>query len=392
MPGRLRGFRAGVVILLGYAVTSCGKFEQTRILPSVERRDGIEIATLAQIPGVLEEEYRWRFRILREITTEGADPDAAPLVFNPTSVLPLRSGDLLLHDPHADRPLVIVDPRDGSLVARFGRTGQGPGELLSRIEIAQATDGTIVVLDADNRQLHEYSEDGTYVASRRLEVDAYLLKLLAWPEGHGYLVELFRRFERGITRELGSVGFASGAVQPFLQLPEPARGSEPGMIQLGRAIWTILGNDVVVMRSDQPFVHIYDHDGVLIREIRFPWSNRIITEADISEQVAHYGDIARSLRPGPAALTNELYALNDSVFGMLLSSLWRAAEDPPLPAGTVLWRMFTVRGEYIGVVWLPEDFRFLGYGAGTIWARVLNESGIPVIQELELVPPGETYE
>lgn len=376
------------MILLGFAVGSCGQSKPTRVLPRVERRDGVEIATLAQIPGVLEDEYLWRFRILREIITEGVEPDAAPLVFDPISVLSLRSGDLLLHDPHADQPLVIVDPRDGSLVTRFGRTGQGPGELLSRIEIAQATDGTIVAMDADNRQLHEYSENGTYVASQRLEVDAYPLKVLAWPEGSGFLVELFRRFEDGITRELGSVGFVSGAVQPFLQLPEPARGSEPGTIQRGRALWTILDKDVVVMRSDQPFVRIYDHDGVLIREIRFPWSNRVITEADISEQVAHYGDIARSLRPGPAALTNELYAINDSVFGMFLSSLWRAEEDPPLPAGRKLWRMFTLRGEYAGVVWLPEDFRFLGYGAGTIWARVLNESGIPVIQELELLPSG----
>lgn len=83
-----------------------------------------------------------------------------------------------------------------------------------------------------------------------------------------------------------------------------------------------------------------------------------------------------------------LYQVGDSTFGMLTSRLWRAKQDPVIPAGELLWRLFTVRGAYVGVVRQPPDFRYLGRGVGTIWVRTLDGRGVPVLQELRLVSRG----
>jgi hypothetical protein len=133
-----------------------------------------------------------------------------------------------------------------------------------------------------------------------------------------------------------------------------------------------------------PSVRVHAADGSLIREIRLPFTRRVMTPAEIEAQIAQFGEIARGLRPGPMGLTNVLYAAGDTVFGMFLAGMWRAAEDPVLPPG-IWWRLFTLRGAYVGVVEQPEDFRYLGQGDGTFWARVLDENAYPVLQELELV-------
>jgi hypothetical protein len=173
-----------------------------------------------------------------------------------------------------------------------------------------------------------------------------------------------------------------------MRLPEPQPGAELGSIQKGRALWAVLPRAVVAMWSTVSSVEVHDSAGRLIRTIRLPLTRRVLTERDIAVQVKRYGSMARGLEPGPAALTNMLYAVNDSVFGMLMSGLWGAAEDPPLPDGSKFWRLFSVTGEYLGVVRQPDGFRYLGRGDGTLWARVLDENAEPVIVEFELARGG----
>lgn len=383
---RVRRITTGVVWLLGLSAASCGPPERKDVLPSIEIRDGVEIATLSHIPGPLDPDYFWKWEVLREIETVGADPTADPLVFNPMGAVPLRNGNLLVYDPHADRPLVILDLESGSALVRFGRNGQGPGELSERITLSEAADGNIVVLDILNRQIHSYSAAGTSLGSRRLEADGFPLRTAAWQEAQAFQLELFRQTGQAVTYELESVDFDSGPVLPFIELPEPPPGWRLGYPQPGSALWTGLKHGLVVMRSDQPLVRVYDKDAALIREIRLPLSHRTITQADVRDQIAQHGDIARALlKTGPISLTNVLTTVNDTVFGMLLSDLRRAREDPRLPPGRMLWRMFTIRGAYVGVMWRPDDFSILWSGGGAVWARALDESGNPVIQEVRLV-------
>ena len=151
-------------------------------------------------------------------------------------------------------------------------------------------------------------------------------------------------------------------------------------------MWTQVGDVVVSMWSSRPEYFIHDLDGELLREVKLPWERRTIREADIQKQVEEYGEIATSLRVGPAALTNEFFAVSDSVFGMFQSDIWRPEGDPSLPPGRAIWRLFSVTGSYLGVFELPEDFWPLGRDGDTMWIRSADEAGVPVLRKMRLVP------
>lgn len=360
--------------------------ESDRVLPSVERSSDVAVATLEDLPPTLDPAYLWSHRVLREVQTV-SDNDAEPLLFEPSQVLPLSNGELLVVDPTADHPLVLVDPESATARARFGQSGQGPGELGSRLTLAEVGDH-LLVFDMGNRQLHRFSLSGVALSSESVNLSGPAGKALLAPAGDGFLVEGLRSSETEWHRVLERVGIESRDASYLLRLPEPSADAEPGRIQQGRVIWTVLGDAIVAMWSARPEVIVYSPTGRTEHKLTLPLSRRHLTEGDIQRQVSLYGAMAAGQRPGPTSLTNELFAVNDTIFGMLLSQNRRAADDPALPEGEIWWRMFTVRGEYLGVLQPPgdyEEFRVLFSGNGTVWARSLDPNGYPVLQELSLV-------
>jgi hypothetical protein len=324
----------------------------------------------------------WEFRPRRRISTLSPG-SSEPVIFNPSAALLLRNGLLLVLDPSATKPLLLMKPEDGTVVARFGATGEGPGELGDILTLAES-DGRIEVLDSSNRQLHRFSLSGDYLGSSRLTVGAQPWGGAGAPDGHGYLAEVVHP-DDGWRRELVRIQTAGGTAQPLaVPLPTPGSKGTTSGIQSGRALWAVVGTHVVTMWSAQPSLEVYDENGTLVRQVQLPLTRRDLTERDIAQQVKRYGSYASTLRPGSIALTNVLYPAGDSIVGMFMTALWHAAEDPPFPAEARYWRLFTLRGEYVGVVRLPDDFWFLGTEGDGVWARVLDESMTPVIVELEL--------
>lgn len=364
-------------------IGACSQNGGDRFLPTVEVIDGIEGATLAGIPALLAPNDRWRFREARRVHTV-SDADSEPLVFDPAGVLPLSDGRLLVYDPTADRPLVILEPSTGNLLGRFGRKGQGPGELGGSLHLAQADDGTVAVLDGSNRRLHRYAKGGERISSDQVDLRGFPRKAIFWPSSGGILLETLHRLNGTFASQLELVDVESGRFKTYARLPDPPPDAEAGKIQQGRIVWTAPTLGVVAMWSSAPVVNVYSLDGTLARKVHLPLTKRNLTERDIQEDIREYGGLAASLRPGPTALTNELWAVNDSTFAMLVTSVWRAREDPAIPAGDRLWRLLTIRGEYLGWLRLPEDFRFLGLGNGTIWFRILDDEGNPVFMEAML--------
>jgi hypothetical protein len=377
------GVPVGTVCLLSLVV-ACGESD-ARVLPQLEDAGGVEIATLRGMPEALDPDYLWSFRVHRQVATVRS-PDESPLVFDPSQVLPLEDGRLLVYDPSADQPLVLMNPSTGTVIARFGRSGRGPSELGGWLSLAEV-DGELIVLDSTNRQVHRFSSSGAPLSSTAVGSDGFVGKALPAPHGRAFLVEGSRSTDDGWYNVLEEIDVESGATTVLLRLPEPPDYAERGQIQRGRVVWTVLEEGILGMWTDRPTITVYAEDGPEVREIRLPLTRRHITEDDIQDQIDKYGAIASSLRPGPSSMTNELYAVNDSVFGMLISQIRRAAEDPDIPAGELWWRLLTARGEYLGVLRLPGDyqsFRILGRGNGMIWARALDDAGYPLIQELSL--------
>ncbi|MGD2047612.1 MAG: hypothetical protein PVH96_15490, partial [Gemmatimonadota bacterium] len=136
-------------------MSACAEQASERLEPKVEVVDGVEIATLPPLPDLLDSEHVWSLETLREVRTvlPGVED---PILFDPTGLVVLRSGELLVHDPPADRPLVILDPDTETVLARFGSKGRGPGEVSQLLALAEAPDGTLAVFDYGNRRVHHY--------------------------------------------------------------------------------------------------------------------------------------------------------------------------------------------------------------------------------------------
>ncbi len=354
--------------------------------PTVVQRDGIELASLESLPSLLDESFRWRVRTVRRVRT--VDAGGEPRIFDPAAAVPLAGDRLLVWDPHADRPLVVMDLSADSVVARFGRGGQGPGELSDYVAVAASPTG-LRVLDPANRQLHAFGLEGTRLGSAPLDAPALLLKTIPILDADAFVAEILapERGPRG-THDLVRVDGVSGALRTLATLPDWPDDARPGTIENGRPLWTLTGEHLVTMRSDLPVIRVYTLDGALRREVRLPLSERQHTEEDIRREVADMGALAAGQRPGPMAITNELYPAGDTVVAMYQSARWRAAEDPALPDGRVVWRLVSIHGAYLGSAMMPEGFLFLGAGHGTVWGRVLDDAGVPWIVELALTPEG----
>lgn len=370
---------------VGFAVVTLGCRQPAgRVLPDVTMRDGVEVATVPPLPRTLDPQHLWRFEALRRLSTVAVD-SGDPVVYDPAAVLPLSDGMLLVHDPDAAQPLVIVDPNTGMAITRFGRRGHGPGELGPVVVLSEPSPGSIHVFDVRNRQLHEYSPAGGHVRSTPIRPGLQPLDGHRGPAEAGYIFQaLLSGEDHQQRRALMTLDGPGESPRLFSVLPEPPGHGHRG-IQAGRYLWAVAGQAVVTMWSAEPVFDVYDQRGNHIREVRLPLTVRELTDRDIAVQVKRYGGIASTLQPGPIGLTNVLYSAGDSVVGMYTSELWHAAEDPAFPEGARYWRLFTVRGEYLGMVRQPDDFRYLGRGHGVIWARVLDENASPVLEELRLV-------
>lgn len=373
-------------VLTGTAV-GCGPTGVERVLPDVAVVDGIEEARLDGVPDAYSIEHQWMFGAERVVPTDGPEFDE-PLIFDPRTALALRDGNLLVHDPSADRPLVLVDPASGRAVVRFARAGQGPGEVGPRLTLGEGGDGALLAVDFVNRQIHRWDRTGGWMGSQRLEFPGGVATSAWMPDADAFLVEHVTMGADWVRHELRVVEPGDREQGLYGSLPEGLASTLPGGPQRGRLIWQRLGDRVVATRSDQPVFEVLE-DGALTRRISLPWSRYSVTEADADALAALYGPEYPRFRTGPTGLFNDLVAVSDSVFAVFQATVWRAAEDVAYAPGEAWWRLFTTRGEYLGAVPLPDDFRVLGRGLdGTIWVRLLDENGVPELRELRLMRAG----
>lgn len=373
------------VALMCLTLVSCSPGERERLLPQVLDDGEVVTAVVPDLPSLLAEDWKWSLEVVESIETVPSGGDE-PLVYNPLAISPLSNGNLLVQERGGDPRFVILDDADDRVVARFGSTGQGPGELGGWLQ-ANEIDEEIVVLDSSNGQIHRFTLNGAHLRSTRIESENRVGKATVGFDGTSFLVEGFRSTESSWHRVLEAVS-ANGQVTSVLRLPDPPSHAEQGVIQQGRVIWTTLRRHVVAMWTSRPMVSVYSVTGEHESDVVLPLSQRHLTEEDIRAEVERVGGLAARLRPGPTSLTNELYPVNDTIFGVLVSNLRRAAEDPELPPDEIWWRLFTVNGEYLGVLPLPggwQSFSVLASGDGFVWGSVLNEVGIPILQRMSLV-------
>lgn len=379
-------YRSTLVALAAVVAVACD--DRGRVLPLIEEDDGRAKATLEWLPPPTDERYLWRLVPVREVHT--VEPGGGEIrVYDPTILLPLANGDFLVHDDISEGRLVILSAMAGEVRARFGRSGQGPGELGPSVHLSESADGTLMVVDRVNRQLHRFQTDGTWLGSESIPIEGGGGRVFDHPTERGFLVGVYQETDNAWHRSVRHWGVDSGAGDVVVRLPEPDPDAETGRIQGGRPMWALVGGSIVSMWSSRPRLYIHTATGSPELEVDLPWTDRTITERDVQDQAERDGAFAGALRPGRAALTNEIYPVTDSVFGLFQSALWRPREDPPLAAGERVLRLFTLGGEYLGAVDLPDGFRPLGTHDGRMWVRLLDAEGLPVLTEVRLERAGD---
>ncbi|MGD8288773.1 MAG: hypothetical protein PVI31_09140 [Gemmatimonadota bacterium] len=365
-------------------MSACAEQASERLEPKVEVVDGVEIATLPPLPDLLDSEHVWSLETLREVRTvlPGVED---PILFDPTGLVVLRSGELLVHDPPADRPLVILDPDTETVLARFGSKGRGPGEVSQLLALAEAPDGTLAVFDYGNRRVHHYGLDGTSLGD--VPVGATLINgtSAASPNRSAFLVETYRSQQEVWSHDLRRVDLDTGQDALLLSLPDLPEG-ETYSWRSGRALWASLDGGIIGMWGGETSFSVFDAGGTLVREVRLPLTKRELTDREVEDLVRRTGGRLGGLTPGPMGLTNFLFPVTDSVFGMLTGPLWHAEGDPTIPEGVQLWRLFDLSGTYVGVMNRAD---VMARGAGdTLWVEELDDGYYPVLKEVRLVRGG----
>src|SRR5690606_27694576 len=121
--------RAGFVLCAACALWACeSAVPSSRVEVTVTDSAGVEVFTAGEIPAWDEPTLQWRLILERESATADEDLSATPMIFEPQGVTRFPDGTLVVLDGAGVR-LVVIDPIRDSVTARFGPSGQGPGEV-----------------------------------------------------------------------------------------------------------------------------------------------------------------------------------------------------------------------------------------------------------------------
>jgi sugar lactone lactonase YvrE len=104
--------------------------------------------------------------LLMTLGRSGIAGDAPDLFREPTDVVVARDGTLFVTEGHIKNGphsrLSKLSP-DGTLIARYGMTGQGHLQLSAPHSIALDTEGRLFIADRDNNRIIIWDQDGNYV-------------------------------------------------------------------------------------------------------------------------------------------------------------------------------------------------------------------------------------
>ncbi len=185
-----------------------------------------------------------------------------------------RNGQIYILDSGNSR--ILCFSREGNFLFKFGRQGQGPGELSrAAVKIKIFSDGNIYVIDNPQRRINVYNQDGKFLYSAKTSVwyndiellnNTYYLSSVILKEDHKP-IHVCRTLGK-IDAEFGIlVEPAVGILKRISQLPMP----EPwryyyGDVNFARIVATSRGE--IIYSQGYPYRLIkYDIKGNVLKDI-----------------------------------------------------------------------------------------------------------------------------
>ena len=367
--------------------------------PIVRDSAGVRIVENGTVPAGL-----WRVET-SPLFTLGWGPDDPTFTWVQSGQI-LRDGGVIAGDFNAGT-IYRIGP-DGSVMATWGRKGEGPGEYQGLDAILSRGD-TIVVSDSRLRRVTVLSFEGDVLstgplAGNFLHKASSILsdgRLLLVPgEGYGRVTAtrpewVFERQPILAATSLSSV-VDTLAVLPHLRRWYGTRGASPGPVSMrGRAGG--FADGFAWSRADEPEVRWYDSSGRLEQVARWDEAPTPLTPDFRFRMKQVYEESYRSQGAPEEFVTAQLADLDEGL------DLY----EGPLPYWDVLhvdregnvwlreyslltqpserWRVLTRDGLLIGWVDLPDVVDVLDITADRVLAVRVNELDVPAVVVLQLL-------
>ncbi len=393
--GVVRG--AFALVGLAAACLACdGPPKDTAVPASVQDSAGIQIYTLGDIPSWDDPAHQWRLVLEREVATAGEDLSSEPMIFEPQGLSRFQDGTIAVLDG-ADLRLVVLHPVRDSVTARFAPSGQGPGEIWSaNAQIWADGDTAIGILDAGTRRVSYFALAGTFLHSRTVDFPGGGGMTAQRPgTGETFAWRYFRDPETGLLSDsvirLNLAGPAV-AVAPLRRDRRPLPPGESRPLFSGSGTFAPIGSGgVMVGTTDVAEFRHFTDAGALTAIVRVPLERRALTLEDeqiVREEVAQFAPSLADNLGDHNVLWSRLEPLGDSLFALDQTSLTAPAGEPRIPRDTRVWRIFSVRGHYLGALVLPPGVGPPYWNDGEhLMALQRDELGVATIVVYRLEPP-----
>lgn len=347
---------------------------------------------------------QWTVDATPGVTIGQDDANADELVTIGAGATRLPDGNILVGD-RGEFALRIFTPA-GRLVRKFGRRGQGPGEVEYLKALLRCGD-SLLTLDLSANRVSVFSLDGSYVRSFRFGSPQAgrppynsacsrqgLLVHHGWETMLDVKPGVFRPtvpywltgMDSSVRAQLGSF---PGAERYGLTLNGQLRGTRP--LPLGKQPVIALGSSrVYVGTADRNEVLVFDTRGAALAPVRWNGAPRETTSDDIRYamelEIAANGERSRAGTerayaelPLPKTLPAYAALVVDTD-----DNLW--VRDYPRPkAPTVRWSVFDPAGRLIAAVDVPTYLQVYEIGRDYILGRFLDpDESIPQIRQYRL--------
>jgi hypothetical protein len=401
---QMRRTRALVFAALAAACGRDGPQGEAGGVPQPVARDsaGVRIVENGQVPPV-----GWRAGD-SPLFTLGWGSDEPPFTWLQSGRI-MPDGGALVGD-FGSGTIYRVGP-DGSVLATWGRKGEGPGEYQAFDAILLLGD-SILVSDGRLRRVTVLSSDGEVLTTRPLagaflhQVSSILPdgRLLLVPgDGYGGVAEMPRSEWVFQTQPILAVHLEEGAADTLAELPHlrrwyGTRGASPGPVGVkGRAGGFAAG--FAWARADEPEVRWYDGSGRLDQVARWDEEPVPLTSEWRSRMLRTHEEAYRARGAEDASVAAQLADLEewldrhegplpywDSFHVDRRGNAWLSEyPQPRQPPGR--WRVITRDGTFAGWVDLPGVIAILDITDDRILAVRENELDVPALVMIELFAP-----
>ena len=276
----------GILLGVGF-LTWCGGRER-QVDKTFE--DGVEVVLNHLEPYELKGEPS-HLRLEEEIRIDFEKEEYSDLGLKEPDIVEADSrGDIFVVEKSPDSEYFIYkfNP-DGHFITKFGRKGQGPGEVQRIWNLLLDKNDRLIITDPNVNKAVEFDAEGRLVKETKLAPG--LLDVLPLPNGNF----LGRRYPRKDSDPIGMYlclfdpGFKELKLIDFYDMSEFAPGKkQPGLIV--HFYWRVAGDRIYVGNGSRGYeIRVWDLDGNLLRKFRkefnhvaYPEEFRLQTEKIIA--------------------------------------------------------------------------------------------------------------